>query len=474
MSVLPLRRWLILALIVVLVVPILVTGTVAFHFLGSPQNDATSSAADLLRRDAANWHDPAWQSATAEKLSADDVAFVLLENGKEFYRSTADPLTVSSGGVHTVREVRVTDAGTSNAATAYVYARAYIGPPEAVRNWIAPSVGLTTLALTLAGVGWFFGRTVVAPLAATSEAARKIAAGDLDVALPTSRVREVAEVNTAFAAMSDALKTSLQHQASMEQERRLFIGAVVHDLRTPLFSLRGYLEGFAKGLADTPEKRARYVAVAQDKTAALERLVSDLFDFTRLEYLEQTPRQEPLDLADLLRRIVEASRPRSEAKELTVLVNVDSQPCPIDGDPHLLTRAVENLLDNAFRHTPNGGRIVVTCTAASDAVGFSVADSGPGIPPEDLPHLFTPLFRGETSRNRRTGGAGLGLTIARRILDAHGGDLIAANRAEGGAVFVATMPRGHGQRSAQRAESRRPSATVAGIETGTTIVAGGR
>lgn len=449
MSALPLRRWLILALAVVLVVPILVTGTVAFHLLGSPPHDPIGPAATRLRSEAARWHDPAWQTQTARELGRAGVAFVLTENGREFYRSAPDPLAIGGAGTHTVRETEAVDPGGAATLVADVYARADSGPPQALRNWIAPTVGVTTLALTLAGVGWFFGRTVVAPLAATSAAARRIAAGDLDVALPSSRVREVAEVNTAFAAMGEALRTSLRQQAAMEHERRLFIGAVVHDLRTPLFSLRGHLEGFARGLADTPEKQARYLAVARDKTEALERLVSDLFDFTRLDYLDQAPRREPLDLAALLRRIVETARPRAEGKDLALLVETPSPPVAIDADAHLLTRAVENLLDNALRHTPRGGRVVVTCSAETDPVRFSVADTGLGIPPADLPHLFKPLFRGETSRNRRTGGAGLGLTIARRIVLAHGGDIVAANH-EGGAIFTATLPQHNPARPAAR------------------------
>jgi signal transduction histidine kinase len=300
---------------------------------------------------------------------------------------------------------------------------------------------LTTLALTLLGVAWFFGRTVVRPLSATHQAARQIAAGNLDVAVPSSRVREVAEVNTAFVAMSDALRESITHQATMEQERRLFIGAVVHDLRTPLFSLRGYLEGFAKGLANTPEKQARYLAIAQERTAALERLVSDLFDFARLEYLEQGARRAPLDLVSLIQRAIEAARPRSEAKEIEVHLVAPPSPAPITGDEHLLARALENVLDNALRHTPTGGRVVLTYTATATEVAVSVADNGPGIPAEDLPHLFTPLFRGEKSRNRHTGGAGLGLTIAQRIFRDHGGDLTVHNAPGGGAVFTGKIQR---------------------------------
>jgi signal transduction histidine kinase len=268
-----------------------------------------------------------------------------------------------------------------------------------------------------------------------------VAEGNLDVALPSSRVREVADLNASFEAMSAELRASLHHQAELEQERRLFIGAIVHDLRTPLFSLRGYLEGLAQGLADTPEKTARYVAVAREKAAALERLIADLFDFTRLEYLDQTPNREPLDLGALLRRLVEGIGPQAEAKGVRLALDVPPEACVVDGDVHQLTRAIENLLDNAVRYTPAGGSVRVECRSEADGVRFAVTDTGPGIPAHDLPHLFTPLYRGESSRNRRTGGAGLGLATARRILLAHGGDLTARNAPTGGAVFTGRLPR---------------------------------
>jgi signal transduction histidine kinase len=254
-------------------------------------------------------------------------------------------------------------------------------------------------------------------------------------------VREVAEVNSAFAAMSDALRESLGQQAQVEQERRLFIGAIVHDLRTPVFSLRGYLEGLQTGVADTPEKRTRYVEIAQEKAAALERLITDLFEFTRLEYLEQAPNRELLDLGALLTRLVDSMRPQAEAKGVELTASSLPEHCSVMGDSHLLSRAAENLLVNALRHTPSGGRIWIECRVEPLWIRFSVNDSGSGISAADLPHIFTPLFRGEQSRNRRTGGVGLGLTIARRILQAHEGDLTAHNHDGGGAVFSAVLPR---------------------------------
>ncbi len=208
---------------------------------------------------------------------------------------------------------------------------------------------------------------------------------------------------------------------------------LIHDLRTPLFALRGYLDGLAQGLADTPEKAARSVGIAREKAATLERLIADLFEYTRLEYLEQPPRREPLQVDALLRRLVDGLQPQATAKGVTLLLTASADAtgpggAAVAGDPHLLTRAVENLLDNAQRHTPVGGRIEVAWRAEPARVAFTVADTGPGIALHDLPHLFTPPYRGEESRNRRTRGRGSGLTIA--------------NTPGGGARFTGTLARG--------------------------------
>jgi signal transduction histidine kinase len=271
-------------------------------------------------------------------------------------------------------------------------------------------------------------------------AATRVARGDLDIRMPSSPAREVAAVSAALETMGAGLREAVQRQAELEQERRLFIAAIAHDLRTPLFTLSAYLAGLKDGLATTPVKAGQYVEACQEQAAALERLVADLFAYSRLEYLEQEPRREPLDLGDVLRRVVAHLEPRAVAAGVRLIATGESTPCPISGDPQLLERAVENLLDNALRFTPPGGHIALCWGRTPSGLAFTVEDTGPGIAPHDLPHLFTPLYRGEPSRNRHTGGAGLGLTIARRILRAHGGDLSAANGAAGGALFTGTLP----------------------------------
>jgi signal transduction histidine kinase len=240
--------------------------------------------------------------------------------------------------------------------------------------------------------------------------------------------------------MGAALSAALARQDELEEQRRLFIGAIAHDLRTPLFTLRAHLAGLRDGLAGAPDKAASYVEVCCEKADALERLIADLFTYTRVEYLEEAPRSERLELGALLQQTVAGLRPQAAAKGVTLAVRGQDQPAALAGDRQLLTRVIENLLDNALRHTPAGGRIGVAWRQEATAAYFTVEDSGPGIAAHDLPHLFTPLYRGEASRNRQTGGAGLGLAIARRIMQAHGGDLIAANGSSGGAVFTGWLP----------------------------------
>ena len=307
-------------------------------------------------------------------------------------------------------------------------------------GWVWAGVELGTFALTLAVVVWLIGPPVLRPLSALSQATESIAGGDLDIHLSPSPVREIAEVASALEGMSAALRAALERQAALEEERRLFVSAIAHDLRTPLFMLRGYLKGLERGVAVTPEKVAHYVDASREQADALERLITDLFAYTRLEYLEVEPERAPLDLAGLLRQAAEDVQQRAAVKEIRLTLDVPEEPCFVMGDSYLLSRAVGNLLDNAVRHTPDGGWIGVHCDRRENALVFSIEDTGPGIAPHDLPHLFTPLYRGEVSRSRQTGGAGLGLAIARRIMRTHGGDLTAANSPLGGAIFTATLP----------------------------------
>src|SRR5260221_14474536 len=455
-STLPLRLWLVLAVAAITGAGFLAQmGLTAVLTVWEQQaEDARlANVRQIIGTAAGQWRNPDWQRHADASLAELGVDVAL-------YPTQPDPSTPSGSGQGiyvTGGSRRFLDAGgqatsglTSQQASAQsqsdtsaqvVFQRFVIANPMqsvgqptvgVVFLWetrpalgempgvVWPAVELGTFALTLAIVVWVIGQPVLRPLAAMSQAAEGIAGGDLNVSLPPTPVREIAEVSAALEGMSGALRQSLDRQAALEEERRLFVGAIAHDLRTPLFILRGHLKGLERGVAATPEKIAHYVAVCQAKADALERLIADLFAYTRLEYLEQTPERAPLELGELLRQAIEEEQPLAAAKAITLTLDMPAGDSFLLGDGHLLARAVENLLDNALRHTPQGGQITVRLSRRNATLVFAVEDTGPGIAADDLPRLFTPLYRGEASRNRQTGGAGLGLAISRRILQAHG------------------------------------------------------
>ncbi len=300
--------------------------------------------------------------------------------------------------------------------------------------------GITGLLLAFLIVAYAMRRYILIPLEKMSLCARQIAEGDLDIQIPSSKISEIAEVHDGFNVMVDSLKKSFQKQVELEDERRFVIAAVAHDLRTPLFALRGYLDGLEKGIADSPEKRAKYLAVCKEKSAQLDRLVEDLFTFAKTEYQEMKLSENIIDLNLVLKNSIESLSPQAEQKDISIIADNLTSDCNIKGDAHLLERAVNNLIDNAVRHTPSGGEIFVTCNRDETCVTFMIQDTGEGFSEEDFQRVFEPLYRGEASRNRSTGGAGLGLTISQRIIRQHGGELVVGNHPEGGAFLKGWIP----------------------------------
>jgi signal transduction histidine kinase len=299
-------------------------------------------------------------------------------------------------------------------------------PSTAVRVAATCAAGLLALVLALVAGVVLLRRWVVRPLAQLAADAGRIAGGDLDVAPVRSRAREVAEVGAALRGMADGLRGALAERDAAEQQRRFLVSAIAHDLRTPLFTLRGSLEAIEHGIGNGNQLRR-----AQDKATLLDRLVGDLFAYSRLELAEPRLRRETLDPAAL-------ARDAADMVSETVAVEVTSAVPAICADRAALLRVLVNLLDNAVRHADSDVRLRVL--AEDGEVVFAVEDDGPGIAEGDLPQLFDPLFRADRTRNSATGGAGLGLAIVQRLTHAHGGEVLAENRAEGGARFVVRVP----------------------------------
>lgn len=303
----------------------------------------------------------------------------------------------------------------------------------------APMTLILLLCLLAAGL---LGHLIISPLLALGQAAQQLARGETEIALPQSPIREVQGLIDSFGLMTAELRQAGLQQAAVEQERRFFISAISHDLRTPLFSLRAHLEGIQAGVAGTPEKLQQYVGNALRRVENLERLIADLLAYAKLEYLDQHALPEQLELGGYVSAVAQGAIAQAAAKGVTVSLEPPAAPCLVQADPNLLWRVFDNLLDNAVRHTPPGGHIAVRFALRPGEVQVSVEDSGPGIPEADVARLFTPLFQGEASRSKQSGGvAGLGLAIAQRVAAAHAGSITAANRSEGGARFLVMLPR---------------------------------
>jgi signal transduction histidine kinase len=305
---------------------------------------------------------------------------------------------------------------------------------SAATRWaIALGAGLAALAVALILAVVLLRRWVLQPLARLAADAERIAGGELDVQPLDTRAREVAEVGDALHGMAGGLRDALGSSAAAERERRFMVTAIAHDLRTPLFTLRGSLEALERGVGD-----GRYLHRAQDKAAHLDRLVSDLFTFSRLEYARDAIAFDEVDVGELARRAVEGVEPLAAARGCAVTLGRVPRGLVVHGDADALLRVLTNLLENAIRH--GRGHVVLGARRANGDVRVEVADDGPGFLPDDLPHVFEPLFRSDRARATATGGTGLGLAIARRLARAHGGDVEAANSPGRGARTTVILP----------------------------------
>ncbi|WP_442600545.1 sensor histidine kinase [Paenibacillus sp. KN14-4R] len=437
MKTLRIRQWMIIGMLIVLFVPRLfyeIPNIIDHYILDNSSLTRQQITLDAVIEEVSdtpvlNWHDPVWQESLGKSAESSQLGIILLHStGREIYRFVPSGVNTTAA----YQQIRIVEQGN-------LLGSALFFVPEqknAFATLLAFFAGLSAILF----IGWQMGRVVVKPLEAMSTAARRIASGDLDFHLPQSTVMEVADVRSAFQAMGISLRESLIRQSEMEEERRFFISSIAHDLRTPLFVLRGYLTRLGRGMADKPEKASKYVEICSKKADQLERLVSDLFSYSQMVFVEQILRSNPVDIGELFSDIVTDYLSVAKEKEKVLLYEAPAERRILQGDAHLLRRAVGNLLDNALHHTPAGGSITVQLHMEQSRIVFMIEDTGPGIPEHILPSIFKAFYRGDDSRNPENGGTGLGLTIARRILRAHNGDLIANNVSRiGGALFTGWM-----------------------------------
>lgn len=295
---------------------------------------------------------------------------------------------------------------------------------------LAITVGTVTL---IAFAVWFTGVTR-RRLAGLEDASRRIADGDLSARAPADGDDdELTAVSVAFNAMAQQLETARARE-------RAFLMAVGHDLRTPLTTIRGYAEALDEGAVDSADME-RVASVLHVQTDRLSRLVEDLTLLARLEAREFSLRPEPVDLAAHVKEIVESYRERADG----VYVRLSFTATPVGSvivDPDRLSQICGNLLDNALRYTPDGGSVAVRVEPIGDLVRLSVADSGPGIDPDDLPRVFDRLYVAERYRPVRPEGSGLGLSIVKVLVEAMDGSVAVSSELGEGTTVTVELPTG--------------------------------
>jgi len=289
-------------------------------------------------------------------------------------------------------------------------------------------------------VGYFAAATVTDRIATVCRGAEALAEGNLDARVPVVGVDEMAGLARSFNAMAAQLQEAQRHQRELEGMRRDLIAWAGHDLRTPLASVRAIVEALADGVVEDPETIQRYLRTAQRDIRALSELIDDLFELSQLDAGGLQLEQGPNSLADLVSDTIESfSAVASQGGvALTGEVAPDVDPVVMDGGK--IGRVLANLVGNAVRHTPAGGAVRIVVSRALGDAEVRVVDTGEGIPDADLPHVFERFYRGEKSRSRATGGAGLGLAIAKGIVEEHGGRIWVESAPGAGACFAFTLP----------------------------------
>lgn len=320
----------------------------------------------------------------------------------------------------------------------------YLASPLPETGWAALPVavrwqlgGVLAGAVILAtAVGWWLARRIAGPLRQLAQAATAVAGGDLNQAAPEdSSIADLRDLSRAFNRMTASLRQA-------DQLKTAFIADVSHELRTPLTALKGTIETLQDGAVDDLPARDRFLASLAAETERLIRLVNDLLMLTRADAGVLKLHLQPLNLADLVHARIEYLAGLAAQREvgLRVAGAVEAAPACVSADADRLAQVLDNLLDNALRHSPPGAEVTITLALATGEVACAVADSGPGIPAQHLPFIFERFYRADPARSRSLGNSGLGLAIARALVLAHGGRITADSVEGQGTTVTFSLP----------------------------------
>ena len=308
-------------------------------------------------------------------------------------------------------------------------------PAQVIEGGAGPLVTqvvlVSLLAMALAAIGLFaYVRRIMRPLNELTKASRTMADGDFNVRVhPDRATPEITALSEAFNTMADKL-------SEVESSRREFVANVSHELRSPITSISGFVHGMEDGTIP-PEEHPRSLALVGDETRRLSKLIGDLLALSRLERDDAALEYSDFDMNEMLRRAIIRRVNDLEGKHMEVICDFRLEPCTVHADSDRIEQVVVNLLDNAIKFTPEGGRIVLTTAADKKLCTVTIRDNGTGILPEDRPKVFDRFFTADRAHTAGK-GTGLGLSICQRILEMHGQRIWLEDTQEG-AAFSFTL-----------------------------------
>lgn len=282
---------------------------------------------------------------------------------------------------------------------------------------------LIVLVLTNGLISFYVSRNLINPLLTLKDATNKIKEGDLDFQIKTERKDEIGELFNSFEEMRGQLNQSIHLQVKYEENRKLLLSNISHDLKTPITAIKGYVEGIQDGIANSPEKMDRYIQTIYKKANDMDAMIDELFLFSKLD-LKRVPFDfVELDIVAYIEECVEELALEHENSLNITFQNSHSDPLPVKADPEKLMRVFTNIVVNSVKYKEKEQcQVTISLKQEQECVEVVILDDGPGISKEDIPFVFDQFFRADQSRNSR-GGSGLGLAIAKQIIEEHDGQI---------------------------------------------------
>ncbi|MBC1552373.1 HAMP domain-containing histidine kinase [Listeria booriae] len=313
---------------------------------------------------------------------------------------------------------------------------------EIMQKWGIPIVGIILLFgfLVIALLSYFVAKSVIQPILHLKEGAEKIEAGNLDFEMEKTKGKnEIATLISTFEKMRIRLKKSLEVQEQYENNRKELLSNISHDLKTPITSIVGYIEGIQDGVANTPEKQAKYLEIAHTKAKDMNALIDELFLFSKLDLHKEPFYMRSVDLNALLAQIAEESE--FSFPDAKISLTVPDEKLMTNADREKLKRVFENLIHNSMKYMDKTqAKITIQLEKQQDMAIITFGDNGKGIPDANLNAIFDRFYREEQSRNSNTGGSGLGLSIAKQIVEEHQGRIWATSELGVGTAVCVALP----------------------------------